>query len=418
MEIQETVIEIPEEFERLFDTDWREAAIYGGRFSLKSHTVARYLLIRARMAKTRILCAREYQISIAESSHQLLSDLIKYYELYDFKVTDKSIVNTETGSEFIFKGLHHNEQSIKSIEGIDIAWVEEAQTITQNSIEILTPTIRKENSQIIYTYNRLLEEDPVHTRLVIEGRPNTLVINVNYDIALKYDWMPDVIRLEMESDRENRPSLYKVKWLGQPSSIEGRIFKDWLMIEQIPHEARKIGRGLDFGYSVDPTAATDIYEYNGGYILDELIYRKGMSNGEIATALKEGDILTVGDSAEPKSIDELKAYGITIVPAEKGADSVLHGIQLMQGLKISVTTRSQKLWQEYSRLMWDRDKNGVWLQRPENGNDHAIDGVRYFLQRHLKKNQNDTKEFYDNLKMKKFGYKFATTRNKPRAGLR
>lgn len=418
MEIQETVIEIPEEFERLFDTDWREAAIYGGRFSLKSHTVARYLLIRARMAKTRILCAREYQISIAESSHQLLSDLIKYYELYDFKVTDKSIVNTETGSEFIFKGLHHNEQSIKSIEGIDIAWVEEAQTITQNSIEILTPTIRKENSQIIYTYNRLLEEDPVHTRLVIEGRPNTLVINVNYDIALKYDWMPDVIRLEMESDRENRPSLYKVKWLGQPSSIEGRIFKDWLMIEQIPHEARKIGRGLDFGYSVDPTAATDIYEYNGGYILDELIYRKGMSNGEIATALKEGDILTVADSAEPKSIDELKAYGITIVPAEKGADSVLHGIQLMQGLKISVTTRSQNLWQEYSRLMWDRDKNGVWLQRPENGNDHAIDGVRYFLQRHLKKNQNDTKEFYDNLKMKKFGYKFATTRNKPRAGLR
>ena len=418
MEIQETVIEIPEEFERLFDTDWREAAIYGGRFSLKSHTVARYLLIRARMAKTRILCAREYQISIAESSHQLLSDLIKYYELYDFKVTDKSIVNTETGSEFIFKGLHHNEQSIKSIEGIDIAWVEEAQTITQNSIEILTPTIRKENSQIIYTYNRLLEEDPVHTRLVIEGRPNTLVINVNYDIALKYDWMPDVIRLEMESDRENRPSLYKVKWLGQPSSIEGRIFKDWLMIEQIPHEARKIGRGLDFGYSVDPTAATDIYEYNGGYILDELIYRKGMSNGEIATALKEGDILTVGDSAEPKSIDELKAYGITVVAAEKGADSVLHGIQLMQGLKISVTTRSQNLWQEYSRLMWDRDKNGVWLQRPENGNDHAIDGVRYFLQRHLKKNQNDTKEFYDNLKMKKFGYKFATTRNKPRAGLR
>lgn len=418
MEIQETVIEIPEEFERLFDTDWREAAIYGGRFSLKSHTVARYLLIRARMAKTRILCAREYQISIAESSHQLLSDLIKYYELYDFKVTDKSIVNTETGSEFIFKGLHHNEQSIKSIEGIDIAWVEEAQTITQNSIEILTPTIRKENSQIIYTYNRLLEEDPVHTRLVIEGRPNTLVINVNYDIALKYDWMPDVIRLEMESDRENRPSLYKVKWLGQPSSIEGRIFKDWLMIEQIPHEARKIGRGLDFGYSVDPTAATDIYEYNGGYILDELIYRKGMSNGEIATALKEGDILTVADSAEPKSIDELKAYGITIVAAEKGPDSVLHGIQLIQGLKISVTARSQNLWQEYSRLMWDRDKNGVWLQRPENGNDHLCDATRYFLQRHLKKNQNDTKEFYDNLKMKKFGYKFATTRNKPRAGLR
>ena len=415
----ETVIEIPEEFERLFDTDWREAAVWGGRFSLKSHTVARYLLIRARMAQIRVLCAREYQNSIAESSHQLLADLINYYQLYDFKVTDKSIINTETGSEFIFKGLNRNEQGIKSIEGIDIAWVEEAQTITQSSIEILTPTVRKDNSQIIYTYNRLLEEDPVHVRLVIEGRPNTLKINVNYDIALKYGWMPDVIKLEMESDRDNRPSLYKVKWLGEPSSVEGRIFKDWQLIEEIPHEARKIGRGLDFGYSVDPTAATDIYEYNGGYIFDELIYRKGMSNSEIATALKEGDILTVADSAEPKSIDELKAYGITIVGAEKGKDSILHGIQLMQGLKISITARSQNIWQEYSRLMWDKDRSGVWLQRPENGNDHAIDGIRYFLQRHLKKNQNDTKEFYDNLKMKKFGYKFASApRSKPRAGLR
>jgi phage terminase large subunit len=416
--MEETIIEIPEEFERLFDNDWRESAIWGGRSSLKSHTVARYLLIRARMAKTRILCAREYQISIADSSHQLLNDLINNYELYDFKVTDKSIINTETGSEFIFKGLHHNEQGIKSIEGIDIAWVEEAQTITQNSLEILTPTVRKPKSQIIYTYNRLLEDDPVHKRLVLEGRPNTLKINVNYDIAIKYGWLADVLRIEMEDDKANRPSLYKVKWLGEPSSVEGRIFKDWILIDDIPHEAKKIGRGLDFGYSVDPTACTDIYEYNGGYILDELIYRKGMSNSEIATALKEGDILTVADSAEPKSIDELKAHGITIVAAEKGKDSVLHGIQLMQGLRISVTSRSQNIWQEYSRLMWDRDKNGVWLQRPENGNDHSVDGIRYFLQRHLKKNQNNTKEFYDNLKMKKFGYKFATPKEKPKAGLR
>lgn len=220
MEKEPIVIEIPEEFERLFDTDWREAAVWGGRSSLKSHTVARFLLIRARMAKVRILCAREYQNSIAESSHQLLTDLIRLYNLSDFKVTEKSIINTETGSEFLFKGLHHNEQSIKSIEGINICWVEEAQTITQNSIEILTPTIREPGSQIIWTYNRLLEEDPVHVRLVIEGRPNTLLINVNYDIAIKYGWMAQVLIDEMESDKANRPSLYKVKWLGEPASVE------------------------------------------------------------------------------------------------------------------------------------------------------------------------------------------------------
>ena len=413
--MEETVIEIPEEFERLFDTDWREAAIWGGRSSLKSHTVARYLLIRARMAKTRILCAREYQNSIAESSHQLLTDLINLYNLTDFKVTDKTIVNTITGSEFIFKGLHHNEQSIKSIEGVNIAWVEEAQTITQNSIEILTPTIREQGSQIIYTYNRLMEEDPVHKRLVIEGRPNTLRINVNYDIAIKYGWMAEVLIAEMEDDKKNRPSLYKHKWLGEPSSVEGRIFRDWLLIEQIPHEARRVGRGLDFGYSVDPAAVIDVYEYNGGFILDEVVYRKGMTNSEMANVLKEGDILTVADSAEPKSIDELKSYGITIVPAEKGKDSILHGIQLMQAQKISVTAHSQNLWREYNTYMWDRDKDGVWLSRPENGADHAIDASRYFLQRHLKKDANDTKEFYENLALKaRMRVKFA----KPRAGLR
>ena len=411
-------MEIPVEYKELFEDWWREAAVFGGRFSLKSHTVARYLLIRAREKQTRILCAREFQNSIADSSHQLLSDLIKQYELTDFEVTDKMIVNKITGSDFLFKGLHRNEQSVKSTEGIDIAWVEEAQTITQNSIEVLTPTIRKKGSQIIWTYNRLLEEDPVHKRLVIEGRPNTLILNVNYDVAEKYGWMPDVIKEELEDDKKNRPTLFQHKWLGEPISNEGKIFKGWIQIDDIPHEARFIGRGLDFGYSLDPTAVIDIYEYNGGYILDELVYRKGMSNREIADALQENNILTVADSAEPKSIDEIKSYGITIVPAEKGKDSVIHGIQQMQDLRISVTRRSQNLWKEYMTYLWDRDRQGVWLQRPTNGMDHGIDATRYFLQRHLKKDTNNTKEFYENLKLKsrrkQQGYTFA----KPKAGLR
>lgn len=411
-------IVIPIEYKRLFDRDWREAALFGGRYSLKSHTVARYLLIRARMETVRIGCFREYQNSIAESSHQLLSDLIDEYEMWEFKVTDKGITNTLNNSEFIFKGLHHNEQSIKSIEGLDIAWVEEAQTITQNSLEVLTPTVRKDGSQIIYTYNRLLEEDPVHKRLVLEGRPNTLVINANYDIAEKYGWIPDVIKQEIEDDKAHRPSLFKHKWLGEPISAEGKIYKGWVQIDEIPHEARHIGRGIDFGYTLDPTACVDVYEYNGGYILDELIYRKGMLNSDIATALKENDIITVADSAEPKSIDEIKSYGITIVGAEKGKDSILHGIQVVQDQRISVTRRSQNLWDEYMTYLWDRDREGRWLQKPEGGRDHLMDATRYFLQRHLKKNTNDTAEFYEKLAARKYGFKFAEPRGKPKVGLR
>lgn len=251
---KEIVMEIPSEYRRLFDTDWREAAVYGGRYSMKSHSVARVLLIRAREKKIRILCCREFQNSIAESSHQLLCDLIKQYKLNDFTVTDKSIINRVTGSDFIFKGLWNNEQSIKSIEGIDIAWVEEAQTITKTSLEVLTPTVRKEGSQIVYTYNRLTVSDPVHTRLVEEGRPNTLVINVNYDIAEKYGFLPDVIKKEIEDDKLKRPILYKQKWLGEPyvspNDLLSLISLTKCLSSEVNLQEDRIIIGVDTGHDI------------------------------------------------------------------------------------------------------------------------------------------------------------------------
>lgn len=382
--MSQKTIQIPSEFKRLFDNDWREAAVYGGRYSLKSHTVARYLLIRARTTKTRILCCREFQNSINESSHQLLADLINQYEFNDFKVTDQSIINTVTGSDFLFKGLHRNEQNIKSTEGVDIAWVEEAQTVSNKSIEILTPTIRKDGSQIIYTYNRLDEEDPVHKRLVLEGRPNTLIINVNYDVALKYGFMPDTIRLEMEDDKAKRPDLYKHKWLGEPERLsDQRIYKDWVPIDEIPHEARLERYGLDFGYSIDPSAIVAVYYYNGGYILDLVIYQRGMSNREIAETLKNmpTKALTIADSAEPKSIDEIRSYGINIQPCNKGADSIRHGIKAVQDQKISVTKRSLDILREYRNYIWKLDNDGKILPGIPDPKceDHALDAIRYAI---------------------------------------
>jgi phage terminase large subunit len=209
---------IPSEFRRLLDDDWREAAVYGGRYSLKSHTVARVLLIKAMQSKRRFGCFREFQNSIADSSWQLLSDLIQLYQLRMFKVTKDGIVNQINGSDFLFKGLRNNTQSVKSIEGIDYAWVEEAQTVTKDSIDVLTPTVRKPGSKLIYTYNRLTEIDPIHQRLVIEGRPGTLIINANYDTAMKYDLLnPEQIN-EIEHDKEHNPELYAHKWLGEPIS--------------------------------------------------------------------------------------------------------------------------------------------------------------------------------------------------------
>lgn len=374
-------IQIPEEYKRLFDKDWREAAIYGGRYSLKSHTVARFLLLMARMDKIRVGCFREFQNSIADSSHQLLSDLIKNYGFNDFEITKNSIVNRITGSDFIFKGLWQNEQSVKSIEGIDIAWVEEAQTVSRESLEVLTPTIRKPGSRIIYTYNRLLEDDPVHTRLVIEGRPDTLIINVNYDIAIKYGMIPDVILKEVEDDKEKRPALYRHKWLGEPNSLERKIYKDWQVIQEIPHEARLYRYGMDFGYSVDPTVIVAIYEYNGGFIIDEVVYEKELSNKSIADIFLNIDkALVIADSAEPKSIDEIRSYGINIIGATKGQGSVWQGIQFVQQQKVSVTARSAKTWKAYMRYLLREDKNGRIINEPDDAVhewSNPMDAIRY-----------------------------------------
>lgn len=209
-------IQIPVEYKRLFDRDWRNALVEGGRYSLKSHTVARYLLIRARMDKTRVLAGREFQNSIADSSHQLLADLIQQYEMGDFKVTRDGIMNNITGSDFIFRGIKHNSQSIKSIEGVDIFWGEEAQAFSKESIDIITPTIRKAGSQLIWTMNRTLELDPIYELLALNPREDTLHLTINYDVAQKYGWIPKEILNEIEYDKEFNPEVYQHKWLGQP----------------------------------------------------------------------------------------------------------------------------------------------------------------------------------------------------------
>lgn len=215
MEIIRTKVQIPSEFEELFNPQWRNIVYYGGRASAKSESVGRSLILKGRKEKLRILCTRELQLSIKDSVHKLLKDLIELYKFDDYRVTYDSIVNRVTGTEFIFKGLRHNINEIKSMQGIDICWVEEAQSITEHSIDVLTPTIRKAGSQLIWTFNRFTELDPVYVKLVMNKPEGTYVKQVNYTDMLKYNIIPDVILLEAEGDKAN-PALYAHKWLGEP----------------------------------------------------------------------------------------------------------------------------------------------------------------------------------------------------------
>jgi len=196
---------------------------------------------------------------------------------------------------------------------------------------------------------------------------------------LDNEGLPDTIRHSLEV-RKNNKNWWQVYGLGQLGEVEGKIYRDWQIIDSIPHEARLERRGLDFGYSNDPTAIIEIYKYNGGYILDELTYQKGLSNKQIADILSDKkEILVKADSAEPKSIDEIRSYGINILPASKGKGSVNQGIQFVQDQRISITKRSINLIREYRNYLWQTDKEGKIINVPDVGFDHCMDAIRYGL---------------------------------------
>lgn len=185
---------------------------------------------------------------------------------------------------------------------------------------------------------------------------------------------------EIESHKLNK-NWWKVYGLGQLGEVEGKIYTDWIIIDDIPHEARLERYGLDFGYSVDPTAIVAIYYYNGGYILDEITFQKGLSNKQIADILNNiPKALVIADSAEPKSIDELLSYGINVLPAQKGQGSVNQGIQYVQNQRISVTKRSLNTIKEYRNYLWKTDRDGKIINTPDGSFDHAMDAVRYGME--------------------------------------
>lgn len=180
--------------------------------------------------------------------------------------------------------------------------------------------------------------------------------------------------------RKNRAGWWKVYGEGQLGEVEGRIYTGWNIRDDIPHESRLERYGLDFGYTNDPTAIVGIYYFNGGYIFDELTFSKGLSNKQIADILlNEKKALVVADSAEPKSIDEIRSYGINIIPTVKGKDSVRQGIQVVQDQQISVTKRSVNVIKEYRNYLWETDKDGMVLNEPEHTWSHSMDAIRYAM---------------------------------------
>lgn len=190
--------------------------------------------------------------------------------------------------------------------------------------------------------------------------------------------------------RKDNKNWWKVYGLGELGELEGKIFKDWAIIDDIPHEARLERYGMDFGYSNDPTSIVAIYKYNGGFILDEITYQKGLSNKQIADILgNQPKALVVADSAEPKSIDEIMSYGVNILASTKGQGSVNTGIAYVQDQRISITKRSVNGIKEYRNYMWKTDTDGKIINTPDVGFDHFNDAVRYGISSLVSINDDD-----------------------------
>jgi len=184
----------------------------------------------------------------------------------------------------------------------------------------------------------------------------------------------------IEQRRKNL-AWWRVYGEGQLGIAESRIYSNWGLLDEVPPEARLERRGLDFGFSNDPSAIVDIYKWNDSFVLDERTFQKGLTNRQLADILLnvQEKVLVVADSSEPKSIDEIKSYGVEILPAIKGPGSMNQGIQYVQGQKIFVTKRSLNILKEYRNYLWMTDKDGKILNVPEGGFDHTMDAIRYGL---------------------------------------
>lgn len=388
------------------DGTWRHSRykdIHGGRGSAKSHTVAEVLVARADSERQRLLCTRENQNSIQESVHRLLVDKIYKFNLQNrFHITDHRIESRVTGSEFIFKGLRHNIQEIKSLEGVTICWIEEAAKVSANSWKELIPTIRKKGSEIILTWNPDLEEDETYRRFIEHPPDDCISLEMNFMDNPYFN--ETALPMEMEYDKRVDFEKYEHIWLGKTKKYANAlIFRGKFRVAtfETPANARFFF-GSDFGFSTDPsclirmfildrTLYIDYEAYGYGVELDQLheFYSKVPDSGKWKITADSARPDTISFLARPFTDKHGKQWpGYNIVGAEKGKGSVEDGIQFLRGFEeIVIHTRCPYSARDFSNYKWKVDKNNLEIiPEPAEGSDHSPDASRYGLESYIKRN--------------------------------
>jgi phage terminase large subunit len=256
----------------------------------------------------------------------------------------------------------------------DVLFINECNNVTFESYQQLSIRTNK----FIYLDYNPTNEFWVHKELINQPDTDFIILTYKDNEALQPSIVAEIEKAKVKAKTSSYwDNWWKVYGLGQIGSLEGVIFSNWQQIDNIPSDARLIGYGLDFGYTNDPTAVVEVYKLDNQRILNEIVYEKGLSNAQIAKRITT-KMPVYCDSAEPKSIAELRSYGLNASGVTKGADSIKFGIQTMQEQSYLVTRHSTNVISELRKYAWDKDKRtGETLNKPIDDYNHAIDAIRY-----------------------------------------
>lgn len=393
-------INVPNKIRSLFSTLKKVILIFGGRSSAKSWSVGLYILLKVITQKTRVLCTRETASSIDKSSFALMQDLIVSRELKGFDIKSDKITYTPNGSTIDFMGLLGHTKAdtltrIKSLEGYDIVWIEEAENTSLKMIGRIHPTVRGVGKHIIYTFNPQREKDPVIE--YYETSDEVERIEINY---VDNPFCPaDIIQHAEKMKTDNLPEYLHV-YMGKPQTItEAQIFRGKFRMEEFdtPKDAR-FYFGSDFGFAKDPTTVGRCFiqqnrlyiDYEAGGIGID-IDKTGDLYAQIPLA-KQGIIYA--DSARPETISYMRRSGWNVEPVKKWAGSVEDGITFLRSFDdIIIHTRCKKTYEEFMLYQYKQDKiTGEIFPVPVDKHNHYIDFLRYAISPLIKQRNNNTIE--------------------------
>jgi phage terminase large subunit len=362
----------------------RYLGAHGGRGSGKSYFFAELAIERSIIEKTDIVCVREIQRTLDQSVKKLLEKKIQAMGVQERFNVLRSHIECDTGGRIIFEGMQdHTADSIKSLEGYDVAWVEEAQSLSQRSLDLLRPTIRRPGSQIWFSWNPGQPTDPVDAFLRGDSvPPDAVVVEVNYR---DNPWFGETaLQGEVDYDLKRDPEKFAHIWLGQYlTNSESRVFKNWTVEEFDRPEGTIYRLGADWGYAIDPSCLVRCSIEGSKLYIDHEAYMLGCEITQLPDLFDRvpdsRKWFITADSARPETISYMQKHGFPrINPAIKGSRSVEEGIAFLQAYDIVVHPRCQHTIDELTLYSYKRDPlTGKVLPLLEDKNNHLIDSLRY-----------------------------------------